>query len=1137
MTLAPSLSGENHHMQPGQVDPIPPSENEEPIRKTAIPVPPAIPSCYKFHLVGLWMVPLFLTVPGAAVAQGICDRTPAVWVEIARVTRTFRCEDVRPSHLTGIQKLDVSHRRVKSLKAGDFSGLDSLELLNLSDNELNDLPDGIFRELGQLRELVLAGNSLTALPQGIFEELDSLERLWLLDNSFTSWPAGTFQILGSLKDLYLQSNPLTSLPVGVFRGLNNLEELVLRQTPLSSLPEGIFGGLSNLKVLDLTQNSLAELPEGVFAGLNALDLLDLSENGLTHLPEGTFRGLDTLKVLALDSNRLSSLPERIFNGLSGLYNLLLSNNSLSQLPASVFRGLDKLGELRLENNVLTSLPAGVFDDVLDTLGVATYRLSRSTGEIGACVNCGGLFVDENLKATIAFAPTSQIAVEGQTVRVTVTLSRPLPVAVRIHYSASDYFHPFFGLNPYREYEIVYPTPDDGVLFLAGETSKDIEVSLLEDGDTRVETIQFYLPDSSSDMPLLRSDGTGEKAPELETYFLAYRSDLDNQHVVTIVSGSLPPGLAPKDSPRFTDWAVGKQLDFHSSFGDLVYFRDGVRFRHDTTDYGELTGSYSYRYEGPHSGTVAMTYDEGGYCELQFTFVSETTGVILSKGCRNSFGIFEFTLALRETPAFVPVILKSAGRNRSFFTSEITLTNRWSEQARLQYTYTAHAGGGSGTASDVLGPGRQRVVPDAIAYLKKLGMPIPDTGNRLGTLKVEVAGVADIGVVVRTTTPVPDGRAGLSYRGVAPDAGFSGYDTLYLSGLRRNSQDRSNVALQHMGMSEEPVTLRTTVFSADPGDSRHSVLEDVTLGPGGFHQLNDILATVGYENGYVTVQSVGPRESLDSRFYAYGVINDNINSDGSFVFPTNAYGYSSRSEESATVIVETGSFKSELTLTNLAGYEEGAIVNFRFVSDQIQAVDHTAVFSLTLERGEQRILSNFVDELRRQEVEGIGPRGRAHIGTLFIDPIQGGPQIMTSVRTGSPDGRGGQYGVSYTPIKLWSAFRDSAWIYGLQQNAENRSNLALVNTGAVDENDIVFEIDIYEGVSGNLVNTVRKVRVPARRWRQINAILAEHAPGTSQGYLQIRTMSGKNSFLAYAVINDGAAPGRRSGDGAYLAAQD
>ncbi len=1012
----------------------------------------------------------------------------------------------------------------------------------MSDNELTDLPEGIFQELGKLKQLSLGSNSLTSLPQGIFEGLSSLEVLGLSGNPLTSLPEGIFQELGKLKQLFLGGNSLTSLPQGIFEGLSSLEALGLVGNPLTSLPEGVFGGLGNLKYLDLSRNTLTTMPEGLFGGLNALETLILSKNRLNRLPEGIFKGLGALKILFLDSNQLSSLPQRVFDGLSGLYNLQLNNNSLRQLPATVFHGLDKLGKLRLENNALASLPAGVFDDVLDTLGVENYLLGLTPWELGSCHRCGGLFVDENLKATFAFAPTSQIAVEGQTVRVTVTLSRPLPVAVRIHYSASDYSNPF---RLPHNYEIVYPTPDEGILFLAGETSKDIEVSLLEDGNPRVETIQFSLPYSMVDMPLLRSDGTGEKAPELETYFLAYRSDLDNQHVVTIVSGSLPSGLAPKDSSRFTDWAVGKRLTWYKG---EVFLRDDIRFRYergrsgDRTGRNYSTGSYSYRSEGPHVGTVALTYDGGRYDELQITFVSETTGVILHKSLQfDEADAVRFTLRLRETPSFVPVLLKSAGRNQSFYTSEMTLTNRWSEQARLNYTYTAYAGGGSGTASEVLGPGQQRVLPDAIAYLKKLGMPIPDSGNRLGTLRVEVAGVADVGVVVRTTTPVPDGRVGLAYPGVSPGGGFNGNHTVYLLSLGRNNQDRSNVALQHMGMSEHPVTLRTTVYSADPGDDRHTVMEDVTLDPGGFHQYNDILVTAGYENGYVTIQNVGPPETFYSHFYAYGVINDNFNSDGSFVLPIVVPEYSvygdERMEESATVIVETGSFNSELTVTNLGRYDGDKTVNFSLVSDQIQTVDRTAEFSLTLENGEQRIVSNIVDELRRQKVEGIGPRGRALIGTLFVDPVREGHRVVIGVRTGSPDGRGGQYGVSYSATKLRSAFRDSAWIYGLQQNAQNRSNLALVNTGAVDKSDSVFEIDIHDGVTGTRVNTVKEVRVAPGRWHQIDSILARHAPATTQGYVQIRTVSGKNSFLAYAVINDGAAPGQRSGDGAYLAAQD
>ena len=46
--------------------------------------------------------------------------------------------------------------------------------------------------------------------------------------------------------------------------------------------------------------------------------------------------------------------------------------------------------------------------------------------------------------------------------------------------------------------------------------------------------------------------------------------------------------------------------------------------------------------------------------------------------------------------FAPVVLTSTELNNSYYTSELTLTNRGSETATLHYTYTAAAGGGTGT---------------------------------------------------------------------------------------------------------------------------------------------------------------------------------------------------------------------------------------------------------------------------------------------------------------------------------------------------------------------------------------------------------------------------------------------------------
>ena len=479
---------------------------------------------------------------------------------------------------------------------------------------------------------------------------------------------------------------------------------------------------------------------------------------------------------------------------------------------------------------------------------------------------------------------------------------------------------------------------------------------------------------------------------------------------------------------------------------------------------------------------------------------------------------------RSSAIFVPVLLTSSGLNNSYYTSELTLTNRGGQEATLHYTYTAHRGGGSGTASETLASGRQKIVPDAIDYLRTLGIPIPSAGNRVGTLRVGGSGSSEVGLTVRTTTRVTDGQAGLAYPGIATAAGFE--EAVYLCGLRQNSQDRSNVAIQNMGTAAEGnVTLRATVYSGDSEGA--DVLPEVTLEPGGFRQFNGILATAGFTQGFVKVERVGGR----APFYAYGVINDQANSDGSFIFPVAASSLVGVQGQTLPVIIEHPNFSSELILTNFSSSTR--VIDFRFVAEAIESADRTARFSLTLPAGAQRIIPEIVEELRRQGVAGVGPSGRTLAGALFAtERIENLGGVVIGARTGSPGG-GGQYSVFYNAVPDGAAFSDTAWIEALQQNRDNRSNLALVNTGEVDASRSVFQLDIYDGETGQLVNTVTGLRVAARGWRQINGILDRYAPGTTQGYVRISKIAGNNPFLAYGVINDGGAPGQRSGDGAYL----
>ncbi len=477
--------------------------------------------------------------------------------------------------------------------------------------------------------------------------------------------------------------------------------------------------------------------------------------------------------------------------------------------------------------------------------------------------------------------------------------------------------------------------------------------------------------------------------------------------------------------------------------------------------------------------------------------------------------------------FVPVILTASGAGSSYYTSELTLTNRGSQAATLRYTYRAAAGGGNGAASETLAPGRQTIVPNAIDYLRSLGIPIPSSGTRIGTLRVGVSGSSDVGVTARTTTQVADGRAGLAYPAVAVAEGFT--EAVYLCGLRQNRQDRSNVAFQSMGTSGN-ITLRTTVFSGDPAAPGSHVMANVTLAPGGFHQYSGLLATAGFSQGYVRVERV----SGTAPFYAYGVINDQANSDGSFVFPVTASSLAGARGQTLPVVIEHPNFSTELIVTNFS--DEAKAFDVHFVADAIGTPNKTAsVTGDLIPPGGQAIIPDAVQMLRESGAEGIGPSGRTIAGAAFFTAPAGDLSgVVIGARTGSPGG-GGQYSVFYNAVPYGAAFDQTAWIDALQQNEENRSNLALVNTGEVDGSDSVFQLDLYDGATGLLANTVTGLTVAARGWRQINGILGKYAPGTTQGYVRIQKIAGNNPFLAYGVINDGGTPGQRSDDGAYLPA--
>jgi len=622
-------------------------------------------------------------------------------------------------------------------------------------------------------------------------------------------------------------------------------------------------------------------------------------------------------------------------------------------------------------------------------------------------------------------------------------------------------------------------------------------------------------DRDFDGPFL-VDVTGDGVPDLVlrdklsifTPDVPHREETLILHVFPATIGSTglsasfetrPGSPAAGSAARFTDTSIGDPESFVWAFGD------------GTTSTVQ-NPSHTYTTPGKHSVSLRVT-----------------KGSVSTKSTR-VITVGPAVAGPSTSTLFVPIVLSAGGKKGSFFTSEMTVTNRGAGQATVAYQYVAAFGGGSGFGSDSVGPGRQLIIPDAIGYLKGKGVPIPETIPRGGTLFVTFSGLADPGdgaVTIRTTTPVPDGveagSAGLAYAGVPAERLLNGPS--YICGLRQSPGDRSNVAVQNAGRPEDgPITLRLSVFSGDPLSATAAAVQDVPLAPGGFAQyaLADLVPSL--TNGYVRVERI----SGAAPFYGYGVINDNVNSDGSFVLPVAENDLGGIAGLTLPVVVESAPFSTELMMVNLS--DRDMYFPITYLSGAVEG-GSTARW-IFLAPGQQLLQPDIVGFMRNTGT-GIGSQGPSFVGALYVTfPCRSTKGLYVGARTSNPGG-GGRYGLFYPAVPYQGASHTPAWLYGLQQNAVTRTNLALVNTGEFDSSDDRFRIEVFDGDTGGKAGEATQP-VPRGQFVQVNSLLSTVAPGTANAYARITRTTGHNPFIAYAVINDGGRPGERSGDGAFVA---
>ncbi|MEO6325441.1 MAG: hypothetical protein ABIT01_03175 [Thermoanaerobaculia bacterium] len=504
-------------------------------------------------------------------------------------------------------------------------------------------------------------------------------------------------------------------------------------------------------------------------------------------------------------------------------------------------------------------------------------------------------------------------------------------------------------------------------------------------------------------------------------------------------------------------------------------------------------------------------------------------LVLFGGITRASGAFADTWERRvpvDAQRFVPIALDVATAT-AHFTTELSLTNRGDRDVSVTYLYTASLGDGSGTVVDTLAAGRQIVIPDALAFLRGKGLAIPtsDVAAQAGALVVSFgcASAPDaVSVTARTTTPtaapLPVGSAGLAYAGLPSSATTTGLaGGLVVHGLRVNAGDRSNIAVYEA--SGNPVTLRVTAISGS-GDGARVVLDGaLALGAREWRQFS--FGSTGLTSGRVLVERV----SGSGSFGAYGVVNDNVTNDGSFIPPVPAS--TSVASWLVPVLVETARFQSELVLAN--GAESPVTLELAY--RESLGPGGAGTVPLTLAAGEQRVIPSAIDFLRRSGVP-LGEAGASRAGALRIRVVSGSPAgVWFAARTASTAAGGGQFGLFTPAIPAEGPVASEGTVPGLRSDATTRANAGFANAGASGADAVVLSAQVIDGADGLPKGDPFVINLEPGQWEQVDGVLSQR--GVSSGWLRVVRVSGNAPWIAYGVLNDGGQPGQRTGDGAYV----
>ncbi|XP_020278491.1 slit homolog 2 protein-like isoform X2 [Pseudomyrmex gracilis] len=278
------------------------------------------------------------------------------------------------SHLVGLDRLDLSHNKLKTLEADSFKGLSNLTHLDLCNNLLSQLSPQAFLALPGLRSLRMRGNRLSVSALSALRGLKRLEELDLSNNLLLgSMSPNLLPQMPRLHFLTVSENSFVNVKQEALMGLKNLTYLSLSHNQIDVVEDHSFKHLSNLTQLDLANNRIVAVSSASLAHLDKLTTLDLTHNFLRTLSADLVVPLKSLQDLRLDDNDITIVASDVPMSKLHLKRLSLADNPLNcdctllefanWLANSSLMEEDKSSAVcatppALENGILTQVPSG-----------------------------------------------------------------------------------------------------------------------------------------------------------------------------------------------------------------------------------------------------------------------------------------------------------------------------------------------------------------------------------------------------------------------------------------------------------------------------------------------------------------------------------------------------------------------------------------------------------------------------------------------------------------------------------------------------------------------------------------------------------------------------------------------------------